>query len=1042
MVIYPYIIFIYITKLIKTSPINQKNSKFKLNYNNSKSNNFLNEFEVEKYYLYNYNNENPNLKKKKIKQTGTEISYGNSDEKSYKIKEGIKEFFILLLDGLEEKMRNNTTMIDDISQVRTLLIDTIDKRMYDFNLSDSCFHLLNYSYQTFFNNSNLPIKEFVADLIINVLITKNDFISFDKCIQGSELIDTITKKQKSFEFHPVYFFTLANKLNNNTNLTLLKKSTVLEKNYFSFGMCFIESKKLNNNDTNINNDTNYNNETNNNNDTNNYNDTDKFCHDSDYLEIIKLILNFVYSINDTNFETFKLKNKKDNFSRKEIFIDMIPFSILLIPLFIRIVLSVCKNKIIKKRRKGTIIPLNKDSNPISASDEDNDVIIKSNESSKGKKTEENEFQLYTPNWYKLFNDIFNFRQNLKELFNLSDKNFNNNLGLSYTNALTGISMFLTIIGQTYFILYNLPIKIFGIWSFYNTIYFTLYIPLFIGLRYSPRIIFSCSGYTLAYKYLSFIAKKPGYYFGKFILLQTYKYFILILVILVVKYSLYHIKIIISENLPSWEIFLKKVLQEPESKIKIFLNLITFKIYDIKMDHDRVSQDIFSYFWIPLNEIFFFIFGTILISLGHSCRIRIDYGIIALTILLYFGKIIYYYVYYYQKEEIYTTLYYYMFEYGKLMLNPLFNLPSFLIGMYFGLINYSIQRGISESNRDSDYSKIYNIKENKKKNEKKEISLINFNAKKANTNNDNIDDVRNSINIDDDEEEDNKIKKERLSKKGEILKLEKNLEIRARTSKSYGNKKSDLPNIDNYKGFFGENNQLMESISVDDDRLSNETVNPSINNLEGMPFLSAPIKIKTFMRNTIKSYIYYFILIIFLILMCLFTFSHIFFIWKYSNIDFSDKKYNKDEFMKRLSLEKVITNKALNFFYLIDIELFIFFSQFILFYLYMRGHETIINGFFSHIYWSFFNKIYFSFVLVINPIILYHFYESDSIIKLNAYTIYLYSFINIGIIFVLMIICFIYLELPLKKLSKYYIRKYEINEKNENDGNDESEDENE
>ena len=144
-------------------------------------------------------------------------------------------------------------------------------------------------------------------------------------------------------------------------------------------------------------------------------------------------------------------------------------------------------------------------------------------------------------------DIFNLGKNGKELFNLSDKNFNNNLGLSYTNALIGISMFLTVIGQTYFVLFNLPIKNFGVWSFYDTIYFPLYFFIFIGLRYSPRVIFSCSGYTLAYKYLSFIAKKPGYYFGKFILLQTYKYIILILVILMVKYSLYHIKIIISEN---------------------------------------------------------------------------------------------------------------------------------------------------------------------------------------------------------------------------------------------------------------------------------------------------------------------------------------------------------------------------------------------------------------------------------------------------------------------------------------------------------------
>ena len=34
-----------------------------------------------------------------------------------------------------------------------------------------------------------------------------------------------------------------------------------------------------------------------------------------------------------------------------------------------------------------------------------------------------------------------------------------------------------------------------------------------------------------------------------------------------------------------------------------------------------------------------------------------------------------------------------------MLNPLFNLPSFLIGMYFGLVNFTIQRGVNISFKD-------------------------------------------------------------------------------------------------------------------------------------------------------------------------------------------------------------------------------------------------------------------------------------------------------------------------------------------------------
>ena len=1012
MVIYPLIIFIYIAKLTTTSFINQEDFKNNLN---SKLNLFLNEYNISN------NNDNAFLEMKKIIERNIEERPNNNETENEEENENeddennpLVNILKYLFEQLHANMRTNITD-ESYEKLKELFNLFIDKRIKRFNINPQCFNLINASYDAIKDEKDLPRKEFLNEVLLNIFINKNDFISYDKCLQNSELFRTLTKGKESFKYHPLYFFSLANKLDNNSNITEMKKSTLFEKNYFYYGICLIEAEKK---------------------------EKESFCNENDYLTLIQIILNIGYSINDTTFETFSLKNKNDYFSNKEIFIDLIPLLILLIPLIIKIILYVCKNRIIKKQKKGTIIPLNKDNNTLESSDEDNDLIIEPFESSKKQNKEENEYQIYIPNLYKLLNDMFNFKKNIKELFNLNDKVFNNNIGLSYSNALIGISFFLTIIGQTYFALYNLPIKNFGIWSFYNSISQILYIPIFIGLRYSPRVVFSCSGYTLAYKYLSFIEKKPGYHFVKFILLQIYKYFLLIVILLFTKYSLYHLKIFIADNVPSWEIFLRKVLQKPESKAKIFLNFITFKIFDFKMDHDRLSQDIFSYFWIPLNEIFFFFFGTIIIALGYSFKIRIDYAIIALFLILYSGKIIYYYVYYYNKEEIYTTLYYYMFEYGKLMLNPLFNLPYFLIGMYFGLINYSIQRGINESDRNSDYSRIYNIKKNKKNEDKdkdkEKLALLDFKMSKSNTNDYDNGDVRNSINIDNEDEEDSN-KSERLSKDVELIKLENKPDIyKATKSKSTGHIKTNLPKMNNYKGVFGEDSRSADSI-LSEDGVSTDSINPSINSLEEMPFLAVPIKIKSAMRKTIKSGIHIFFLTLFFIIICMFTSAHFIFISKYADISFSDKEQNKDEFMKRLTLEEVIPNKTLNFLYLIDIELVIIFSQFILFYLYMRGHETIINGFFSHIYWSFFNRIYFSSILVMNTIILYNFYESDNIIKLNSYTVYLYSFVNIVIIFVIMIICYIYLEFPLKKLFKYYIRKYEINEENEDE---EDEDENE
>ena len=106
----------------------------------------------------------------------------------------------------------------------------------------------------------------------------------------------------------------------------------------------------------------------------------------------------------------------------------------------------------------------------------------------------------------------------------------------------------------------------------------------------------------------------------------------------------------------------------------------------------------------INEIFFFIFGTLIISIGYKFKFRIDYFIISIIIIIYFGKI-FCYLFYFHNEQFYSTLYFFLYGYGAFMLNPLFNLPSFLIGMYFGIVNYSIQRGVNSLYEKNQYSKI-------------------------------------------------------------------------------------------------------------------------------------------------------------------------------------------------------------------------------------------------------------------------------------------------------------------------------------------------
>ena len=49
------------------------------------------------------------------------------------------------------------------------------------------------------------------------------------------------------------------------------------------------------------------------------------------------------------FEHFALRDSLDNTPKREIYLHLIPFYILLIPLFIRLLLYICKGKIIKKK---------------------------------------------------------------------------------------------------------------------------------------------------------------------------------------------------------------------------------------------------------------------------------------------------------------------------------------------------------------------------------------------------------------------------------------------------------------------------------------------------------------------------------------------------------------------------------------------------------------------------------------------------------------------------------------------------------------------
>ena len=143
------------------------------------------------------------------------------------------------------------------------------------------------------------------------------------------------------------------------------------------------------------------------------------------------------------------------------------------------------------------------------------------------------------------------------------------------------------------------------------------------------------------------------------------------------------------------------LQRPGiKKFLLSFTLLGHYFYKIDEEQNLNGSNLLQYLWMPFNEIFFFLIGVCIISTGFKMKWRIDYFILCFVPVLYIAKIIYSYVTrnYYEDErfplhDCYPTLYYVFFNYGRDMINPLFNLPYYLIGIYFGLIKYTIQKGI-------------------------------------------------------------------------------------------------------------------------------------------------------------------------------------------------------------------------------------------------------------------------------------------------------------------------------------------------------------
>ena len=701
--------------------------------------------------------------------------------------------------------------------------------------------------------------------------------------------------------------------------------------------------------------------------------TNEYCTDDDYKELIIYLnekLGDYLFFRNASIDAFTIGNnpvKSKEDSGFYIFLSLLPFIFFALQAFC----VIFRNWILLLIKKCFIYYNKKNNNNIIIEDDNknetsiDDSIENEDERISDVRNKENAF-IEGNNKLKLIYKIANcfcFSENGNELFNfsLTSTKYNNDTGLGNLKGIKGISIFFMVVGWTFVVLHSSPNKMYVQFQIQYFLKNSSFIELIImiGVRYSPRIIISCSGYTLIYKYISFLEKNvinnsEGIFSAviTFFIYQSHKYLLLILLILFERYSIYYLYNFYNELLdnskPMWKFFYLNILKKPSiSKVFLSFILINYFISNEKEEH-RNGLNLLHYFWLPFNEIFLFIFGVILITIGYKKKYRIDKLILFLIPLIYISKIVFsYLIEIYLKNQncplkkYYPTYYFIFYNYGKFMINPLFNLPYFLIGMYFGLMNYTIQKGI------------YNIT------------------------------------------------------KTNLFKTEERVSMDTKNKKDFENELNQEENDLYYT--------LDDKINNNDNEQENNNKKNFCYEVTKMPFLMTPIIfVQWHRKQSIKCLYSFFIIFSLLILFFIFFITSVF--------------HYKEEY----DFKKIMENKIINFIYRIDIEFVVLFAQWSTFIIFIRGNNFA-SILLSHIFWTMLSKPYFSFILVINTILLFIFYESETLIELNTMNIFLYSLIGGVLTFIFTNFFYIFFELSYKKLIRLILSLK--NNKNEFDVND-------
>ena len=575
------------------------------------------------------------------------------------------------------------------------------------DLTDECYTYLDRSFFVIDN----PIHSQNEELLANYYYTKvlldsstnlNDLSSFPNCFNEEHEFDFSNYEDKPL--NPLYITIfidyrkdhLENFRNNMQATSLL------------IGICFIDG-----------------------------------CNDNDIRLLAEEILDLMNITKSNNtLEIFTLREENYQPNLTDLFIKLIPINIIFLHIFIVIfhnaltlLFNYLKKNCCNKRKNKKIIIKTGENNETDINNSKKSLISNTSLINQNQ------------NIYNYLNSLFNVENNFEFLFN-SNKNeeiINNDSGLSYMNGIKGISIVTLIFGFMFLDLYNSPITKKSLDNFYLIINNPLFFLFYFGIKYSPKLLLCSSGFSLVFKFMCYLDDKiqmekeliseqvkeeqfklnnnnndkdslkspksndnkdsdvndsvknalikrkhmtiPFKYYFLFFATQINKYFLYLLIVCFILFSLYDFSVFFTGVGPLWNFFKNKMI-DSSTKIESLIPALFCLQGNFYLKYNIDS--LFTYYYLIYQEIMFFVISSIIIFIGYRFNLRIDRFILVMIFLLFIFRIFYYYL----SSDLNVRDYFDLTNYAYFYHSPIYNYLYYCIGIYFGFLNYVIQKGYS------------------------------------------------------------------------------------------------------------------------------------------------------------------------------------------------------------------------------------------------------------------------------------------------------------------------------------------------------------